>query len=125
MKGVTLSYKNQNSFAVNELQIDKVYGDYFVKGDAVQLIDWRSFKGANPIRVKDVEGQSHLQENEEVFNLQFVDGTEINLSHIQLFSILNDPSLRYQIKTEAWTLNEINKDTWKGTIATEPVVKVY
>ena len=110
---------------VNELQIDKVYGDYFVKGDAVHLIDWNSSKGANPLRVKNVEGQSHLQEDEEVFNLQFVDGSEINLSHIQLFSILNDPSLRYQIKTEAWTLNEINKDTWKGTIATEPVVKVY
>ena len=49
------------------------------------------------------------------YQIDFVDGTQLKLSTLQLFSILNDGDLTGMDRGR-WTLMERNKDTWKGTV---------
>ena len=54
------------------------------------------------------------------YEIDFVDGTQLKLSTIQLFSILNDTDLT-GMDRKRWTLMERNKDTWKGTVREQVV----
>jgi hypothetical protein len=52
------------------------------------------------------------------YQIDFVDGTQLKLSTLQLFSIINDYELT-NIETHRWTLHELDADTWKGTVREE------
>jgi|10_taG_2_1085330.scaffolds.fasta_scaffold23390_7 hypothetical protein len=105
---------------INELFQTKPDGGYFVRGDQVKPMDWANTGQYGSIRIGNTDGQTHLREGQEVYNIKFVDGTEVNLSWIQLFSILNDYDFK-QIDRDRWTLHGLDKDSWKGTVRKEPV----
>jgi|TARA_R100000084_G_scaffold90296_1_gene44286 hypothetical protein len=82
--------------------------DYFILGDKLDTVWWKTLH-----HEKLSTGQVGSG-----YQIDFVDGTQLKLSTLQLFSIINDWSIR-DIETQRWTLHEINKDTWKGTIREE------
>ena len=110
-KGVTLS----NEIPVEELKRNELLqnarnGDCFIFGDRVDTI-W--VKEINHEELSSGEVGSGYQ-------IDFVDGTQLKLSTIQLFSILGDRDLTGMDRSR-WTLMERNKDTWKGTVREQAV----
>ena len=97
----------------NELLKDKVFGDYFIKGDMLDTTWWFGLQGREQLTTGEVGSG---------YEIQFADGSKLKLSHLQLFSILNDSELQ-SIDRERWTLGDINKDTWEGTVRDEEVIK--
>lgn len=97
----------------NELLKDKVFGDYFIKGDMLDTTWWFGLQGREKLTTGEVRGG---------YEIQFADGSKLRLSHLQLFSILNDRELQ-SIDRKRWTLGELNKDTWEGTVRDEEVIK--
>lgn len=94
----------------NELLQNAQNGDCFIFGNRVDTI-W--VKEINHEELSSGEVGSGYQ-------IDFVDGTQLKLSTIQLFSILNDGDLD-RLDRGRWTLMERNKDTWKGTVREKAV----
>lgn len=94
----------------NQLLQNAQSGDCFIYGDRVDTIWWKEI---NHEKLSSGEVRSGYQ-------IDFVDGTQLKLSTIQLLSILNDNSFN-SIKPSRWTLMELNKDTWEGTIKEQAV----
>ena len=94
----------------NELLQNAQSGDCFIFGNKVDTI-W----------VKEINHEE-LSSGEvgSGYEIDFVDGTQLKLSTIQLFSILNDTDLT-GMDRKRWTLMERNKDTWKGTVREQVV----
>tara|TARA_R100000315_G_C5234736_1_gene146135 strand:+ start:688 stop:1065 length:378 start_codon:yes stop_codon:yes gene_type:complete len=90
----------------NELLQNAQSGDCFIFGNRVDTI-W--IKEINHEELSSGEVGSGYQ-------IDFVDGTQLKLSTLQLFSILNDGDLPDAVDRGRWTLMERNKDTWKGTV---------
>lgn len=90
----------RENLEVNELLHDKQFGDYFIFGDKVETTWWYE-----------------SQKDSRNYVIQFADNTEITLTRLQLFSILNDYSFE-NLRRENWTLGGINPKTWKGDTTT-------
>lgn len=110
-KGVTLS----NEIPIEELKRNELLqnaqtGDCFIFGNRVDTIWWKEI---NHEELSSGEVGSGYQ-------IDFPDGTQLKLSTIQLLSILNDSDL-HRIDRSRWTLMEINKDTWEGTVREQAV----
>lgn len=94
----------------NQLLQNAQSGDCFIFGDRVDTIWWKEI---NHEKLSSGEvGSGYL--------IDFVDGTQLKLSTIQLLSILNDGVLD-RIDRSRWTLMEIKKDTWEGTVREQAV----
>ena len=94
----------------NQLLQNAQNGDCFIFGDRVDTIWWKEI---NHEKLSSGEvGSGYL--------IDFVDGTQLKLSTIQLLSILNDGVLD-RIDRSRWTLMEIKKDTWEGTVREQAV----
>ena len=89
----------------NELLKDKQFGDYFIFGDKLDTTWW-----------------FESQENSRNYTIQFVDNTEVTLTRLQLFSILNDRTFD-NLNRERWTIGGLSPDNWKGTVREEEVYK--
>ena len=89
----------------NELLKDKQFGDYFIFGDMLDTTWW-----------------FESQENSRNYTIQFVDNTEVTLTRLQLFSILNDRTFD-NLNRERWTIGGLSPDNWKGTVREEEVYK--
>ncbi len=85
---------------------------YFILGDKLETIWWKQINHEEMTTGEVGSG----------YQIDFADGTQLKLSTLQLFSIINDYELT-DIQTKLWTLHEINKDTWKGTIRDQVVYK--
>lgn len=94
----------------NQLLQNAQNGDCFIYGDRVDTIWWKEIHHEK-LSSGEV-GSGYL--------IDFVDGTQLKLSTIQLFSILNDGDLD-RMDRSRWTLMERNKDTWKGTVREQAV----
>jgi len=94
----------------NQLLQNAQSGDCFIFGDELDTIWWKEI---NHEKLSSGEvGSGYL--------IDFVDGTQLKISTIQLFSILNDSGLD-RLQPSRWTLMERNKDTWKGTVREQAV----
>lgn len=111
----------ENAGEINELQFDKARVEKypnagFIYGDKVEPVWWHELEGEERItsdgKIKDG------------YKFDFVDGSEITLTHLQLFSILNDRNL-HNINHNQWTLLSLDKNTWQGTFAEKPVWKKF
>ncbi len=111
----------ENAGEINELQFDKArVAKYpnagFIYGDKVEPVWWHELQGEERItpdgKIKDG------------YKFDFVDGSEITLTHLQLFSILNDRNL-HNINHNQWTLLSLDKNTWQGTFAEKPVWRKF
>lgn len=110
-KGVTLSNEiPKEELGRNQLLQNAQTGDCFIFGNRVDTI-W--VKEINHEELSSGEVGSGYQ-------IDFVDGTQLKLSTLQLFSILNDGDLD-RMDRGRWTLMERNKDTWKGTVREQAV----
>tara|TARA_R100001591_G_scaffold4450_2_gene10201 strand:+ start:1482 stop:1889 length:408 start_codon:yes stop_codon:yes gene_type:complete len=85
---------------------------HFILGDKLETIWWKQINHEEMTTGEVGSG----------YQIDFADGTQLKLSTLQLFSIINDYELT-NIETKLWTLHEINKDTWKGTIRDQVVYK--
>lgn len=108
---------------INELQTDKVaLANYpkmnkgFIHGDKVECVWWHELQGEERVLP---DGSIT-----EGYKFDFVDGTSITLTYLQLSSLLNDKQLPF-IDTSRWTLFGYDKDAWKGTIAEEPIYQRF
>jgi len=89
----------------NQLLYNNKDNDHFILGDKLDTIWWKQIN----------HEQLSTGEVGSGYQIDFADGTQLKLSTLQLFSIINDWELT-SIETKRWTLHEIDKDTWKGTI---------
>ena len=89
----------------NELLKDKQFGNYFIFGDMLDTTWWYESNKDNRNYV-----------------IQFVDNTEVTLTRLQLFSILNDWSFD-NLNKERRAIGGLTPDNWKGTVRKEPVYK--
>jgi len=94
----------------NQLLQNAQNGDCFIFGNKVDTTWWKEIN------------HEELSSGEvgSGYEIDFPDGTQLKLSTIQLFSILNDSDL-HSLDRSRWTLMERNKDTWKGTVREEAV----
>lgn len=90
---------------INELHNDGKHGaNGRIFGDKVIPSYWAELEGAD----RNVNGETI-----EGFRIQFPDDTEIHLTYLQLFAILNDSELKNI--PERYILQS-NRETWNGTI---------
>lgn len=96
----------ENKGDINELHNDGKHGaNGRIFGDKIRASYWTELEGAD----RNVNGETI-----EGFRIEFPDDTEIHLTYLQLFAILNDSELKY-IEAERYILQS-NRETWKGTI---------
>jgi hypothetical protein len=86
--------------------------DYFILGDKLDTVWWQQIHNEKMATGNIGSG----------YEIDFADGTKLKLSTLQLFSIINDYELTH-IETQRWTLHEIKRDTWKGTVRNKKVYK--
>ena len=95
----------ENKGDINELHNDGKHGaNGRIFGDKVRPSYWTELEGED----RNVNGESI-----EGFRIEFPDDTEIHLTYLQLFAILNDWNLKDI--PERYILQS-NRETWKGTI---------
>jgi len=101
---------DKGDLSKNELLKDNSYNDitYSILGHQLDTIWWKQI---NHEKLSTGEVGSGYQ-------IDFVDGTQLKLSTLQLFSIINDFDLT-NIETHRWTLHELDADTWKGKVREE------
>mgnify|MGYP001427865808 CR=1 FL=1 len=106
---------DRSDLAKNELLKDGTFAidnDYFILGDKLDTVWWKQIN-----HEKLSTGQVGSG-----YEIDFADGTQLKLSTLQLFSIINDYNLTH-IDTKRWTLHELDANTWKGTIRKQKVYK--
>jgi hypothetical protein len=90
----------------NELHNDGKHGQNGrIFGDKVRPSSWTELEGPD----RNVDGKWI-----EGFRIKFPDNTEIHLTYLQLFSILNDIDLKY-IERYRYILQS-KRETWNGTL---------
>lgn len=95
----------ENKGDINELHNDGKHGaNGRIFGDKVIPSYWTELEGADRV----VNGETISG-----FRIEFPDNTEIHLTYLQLFAILNDNELKDI--SERYILQS-NRETWKGTI---------
>jgi hypothetical protein len=95
----------ENKGDINELHNDGKHGaNGRIFGDKVRPSYWTELEGADRV----VNGETISG-----FRIEFPDNTEIHLTYLQLFAILNDNELKDI--SERYILQS-NRETWKGTI---------
>ena len=91
---------------INELHNDGKHGaNGRIFGDKIRASYWTELEGAD----RNVNGEIISG-----FRIEFPDNTEIHLSYLQLFAILNDWNLK-NIPASRYILQS-NRETWNGTI---------
>tara|TARA_R100000005_G_C4857391_1_gene120571 strand:- start:167 stop:532 length:366 start_codon:yes stop_codon:yes gene_type:complete len=100
--GIMATEIKREELETNEL-LKSIHGDHFIFGDKVETTWWYE-----------------SQKDSRKYVIQFADNTEIELSRLQLFSILNDYSFQ-NLNRERWTIGGIKPKTWKGTVREKEV----